>query len=337
LLFLGTEHGFEGRLIPDQGHRFVTVASAPFARQSMRGKLHAISEIRLGKAASRKILQDESIDLLLSFGGYAGLPGLLAAHSLGIPIVIHEANAKPGLANRIVSRLAGAVCLGFREARSRFRGVPTYVTGNPARREIVDLAADRATDLQRGTRVLVCGGSGGSQFLNRRCPQMLAQLNRQGVSLEVTHLCGDFPLEPVREAYRSVGVPARVETFTRDMASVYRDADVGICCAGASTMAELAVTGTPALLVPLRAAAGNHQELNAKSFSASTSCPWVREQEWENERIAKVLRNELLNPVARERCRRRLLDYALPDSAQAIIRQCEAQLPAREHIMSKAA
>lgn len=336
ILFLGSEQGFENRMVPAAGYRFDTISSAPFVRQSVLGKIRALHGVRTGVIQSRRVLRQEAIDLVLCFGGYASLPCLLGARSLGIPVVIHEANVIPGLANRLTARLADKICVGFNETRERFQGLPVCVTGNPARHQFTSIAGIRA-NVESDLRVVVCGGSNGSKFLNGRCPELFGHLVRQGHHLKVVHLCGELPPEPVRTSYARARVPAEVEPFTQDMLSVYHGADMAVCCAGAGTMAELAAQGLPALLVPLRAAAGNHQEVNARAFCKSTGCPWVCERDWDVERVAELLNEDLIKPLARERCRRRMLNYAQPRAASLIIEQCERLLPIAEHSTKSAA
>ena len=129
-------------------------------------------------------------------------------------------------------------------------------------------------------RLLVCGGSLGSPFLNRRVPELAAALREAGIAVEVWHQAGERALDEIRAAYAAAGIAARVDAHVDDMAAAYRWADVAVACAGAATLAELAAAGLPALLVPLAAASDDHQSDNAAAFAAATGAPWVREADW---------------------------------------------------------
>jgi UDP-N-acetylglucosamine--N-acetylmuramyl-(pentapeptide) pyrophosphoryl-undecaprenol N-acetylglucosamine transferase len=140
VLFVGAADGFETRLAPRHGYRLVTVPASPYARTDARGKVRAVGATASGVLAARRMLRREGVELVLGFGGYASLPTMLAARSLGLPTVLHEANAVAGRANRVAGRFVDTILIGFETARAGF--APTGVlTGVPVRDDIVRLGA----------------------------------------------------------------------------------------------------------------------------------------------------------------------------------------------------
>jgi UDP-N-acetylglucosamine--N-acetylmuramyl-(pentapeptide) pyrophosphoryl-undecaprenol N-acetylglucosamine transferase len=325
--FIGTPEGCEARLVPAHGYRFTLVQGTPWFGVGMRGRLHAVRSLVVGIAQARRLLRAQGAKLVIGLGGYASAGVLLAAWSLGIQTVIHEANIVPGLANKLLGRLADRVYLGFQAARWAFSPDRTLVTGNPVRPEITAVGNEklRATHrLRRTRRILVTGGSQGAPFLNRHVPALLRQVAGQGLALEVWHQVGDDNPEPVRARYARAHIAASVMPYIADMADAYRWADFAIARSGSGTLAELAACGLPALLVPLPTAAGDHQTVNAIAFAEAGGGWWSREAGWQAQaqaaRLASVLRDaNTLNGMA-ERARR----LATPEAAAVLVSDCEA-------------
>src|SRR5262245_44450396 len=190
---------------------------------------------------------------------------------MGLRTVIHEANAVAGVADRFLGRLVDRVLLGFGEAAPAFPRRTTVLTGTPVRAAVRALAGARAEPRVPGpVHVLVVGGSQGSAFLNAQVPGVVVRVAYRGLALEVRHQTGLGDPDPVRAAYQCGGVAADVQTSFDDVTAAYRWADLAIACAGAITLAELAIAGLPALLVPLATAALDYQRANARAFAAMT-------------------------------------------------------------------
>jgi len=285
--FIGCRDGFAARLIPAGGFELKIIPIAPYVRQSMAGKAWALVELVRETLAARRLLKARQTDLVIGLGGYASLGAILAAKLLGIPSVIHEANVFPGLANRMLGSLADRVFLGWEQARGSFQ-TKSVVTGNPIRRNMGALAR-QLREPGRDLQIVVTGGSAGSPFLNENVPLLLARVRDLGVPLKVRHQAGAGETERVRGRYQGQGIQARIEEFIDDMAAAYRESDYVITAAGALTLAELAMAGLPALLVPQSAAAGGHQIANAEVYSELSGGAWVREEDWDSERLAVSL------------------------------------------------
>jgi UDP-N-acetylglucosamine--N-acetylmuramyl-(pentapeptide) pyrophosphoryl-undecaprenol N-acetylglucosamine transferase len=328
VLFVGSAVGLETRLVPTYGHRLAVVRAAPFLNVGARGKALAVIATIVGTAQARRILRRHGVQLVLGLGNYASAPTVLAARSLRLPTVLHEANAVPGLANRLLGRIADHVLLGSTSAASAFT-CPTTVTGTPVRPEIVAVGErPRSHGSRRASfRILVSGGSQGSRFLDERVPPLLARVGREGRTIEVRHQAADRPR--VEAAYADAGMNALVVPYIDDMAGAYAWADFAVVSAGAVTLSELAAAGVPALLVPLGSAALDHQAANARAFADATGVRWVREDAWDVEALAAHVATMIGSPGALSEASARVRRLAMTDAAEAVVRACEAVIRAR--------
>lgn len=234
-------------------------------------RLSSLALLAIGVMASIWILFRFRPRVVFGTGGYASVPAALAAWCAGRPIVLMEQNARPGAANRFLSRFARAVALGFPEARGHFRPKVCVETGNPLRPEIEALASGPPLGRAAGETptLLVFGGSQGSRVLNEVLCRALPVWKARGLKLRAVHATGKLDRERVGRAYREAGFEAEVSAFLEEMASAYRRADLAIARAGALTVSELITAGVPAVLVPLPAGADHHQEANAVSAGAA--------------------------------------------------------------------
>jgi UDP-N-acetylglucosamine--N-acetylmuramyl-(pentapeptide) pyrophosphoryl-undecaprenol N-acetylglucosamine transferase len=325
--FIGCQHGFETQLVPAGGFELQLIPGAPYARQNVFGKARALAALLQGTLAARRLLSARRTGLVIGLGGYASLGAVFAARILGIPAVIHEANVFPGLANRMIASLTDRVFLGWEQAGADFLRSKTLVTGNPIRPAMAALAHQpREQRRDNLRRILVTGGSVGSPFLNANVPILLARVRDLGVPITVRHQTGDGEIDSVAHAYQQLGFDARIEAFIDDMAEAYRQTDFVITAAGALTLAELAMFGLPALLVPVTAAAKGHQIANAKIFSERCGGAWVPERDWDPESLARLLATTLADVDALSAQTHRLRQMATPDAARMLVEECEAML-----------
>lgn len=325
VLFLGSADGFEAKLVAAHGHAFTPLPAAPWHGVGSVARLRAVGRLVAGVRAARRALIAASAQLVLGFGGYASAGAVLGARSLGLGVVLHEANARPGLSNRLLGRVASRICITWPEAVAAFPYATDLPhTGMPIRAEMAALAAgDRPPPAPGRLRLLVCGGSLGSPFFNRRVPELAEALRDAGVTVEVWHQAGARPpLDDVRAAYAAVRVPARVQAHVDDMTAAYRWADVAVACAGAATLAELAAAGLPAVLVPYAAASDDHQADNAAAFARAAGTPWLREAEWNPAALAAALAPLAHDPSAWAARAYRIRALALPDAADAVVAAC---------------
>jgi len=323
VLFVGTAGGFETRLVPSHGHRLAVIRAAPLLGVGLTGKVWAVIATIVGAAQARRILRRHSVQLVLGLGNYACAPAVLAARSLGLPTVLHEANAVAGLANRLLGRIVDRVLLGYGSAAGAFT-CPTTVTGTPVRPEILALGEPSQPHGGAPFRILVSGGSQGSRFLDDRVPHLLARVVRAGHALEVRHQAAERDLERVEAAYAGAGVRALVVPFIDDMAEAYAWADFAVVTAGAVTLSELAAVGLPALLVPLASAALDHQAANARAFAEATGVRWVHEDAWDADGLAAHVASLIASSAAWSEASAGVRRLARTDAAAAVVRACEA-------------
>ena len=332
LLFIGVPGGFAARLAPTYGYRFALVQGGPLFGVGLVGKLRTLWRLGVGVQQARQVLQAANTRLVIGVGGYASVATLLAAKSLRLFTAIYEANTVPGLANQLLGRAVDRVYLGFAAAGRIFPEGRTLVTGNPIRPEILAAGSTERVAPHGGSRpvhILVTGGSLGALFLNQKVPELLGQVAARGLPIEVLHQVGGFDPNQVSVAYTHAGIPAAVVSYIDDITEAYQWADFAIARAGASTLAELAVSGLPALLVPLPHAPSDHQVTNALAFADAGGGWCVQENDWLLEALTEQLAQFFSDATAwttSSQCARR---FATPNAARAIVTDCEALMAGR--------
>lgn len=319
-LLIGCNGPLEERLAAARGDRIEHVPGLPFALQNWRGKAAAAAAIGRGVRAARQVLRREGIQLVIGTGGFGSFNPCLAARSMRLPLVIHEANASPGIANRVLARAADRVCVGFESAAS-LGGGQAVVTGNPG------IAVRRQARVAgQPARILVTGGSLGSPMLNREAPELFAVLRGQGLGFSVHHIAGLGNREAVEREYAARSIAARVEEFAERMEEAYATADFAITAAGALTIADLAAGGVPALLVPHAGVAHGHQAGNAREYAAQSGALWVEESRWHREVQAGWISAILGDEQRWEELSRKAMACSRPDAARDVVRVCEELL-----------
>ena len=314
LLFVGSLYGPEERLMRQAG--------IPFEGLPVRGLLGrgfkavgagAQMALAVGKAVG--ILRRFKPDVVAGFGGYAAFAPMLAARILGVPGVLHEQNAIAGASNRFLARLARRVCISLPNT-SGFDMKKCVFTGNPVRAAV---SAVGQVDRHRQTRrLLVMGGSQGAHALNAFMLENLAEF--RGAGVEIRHQTGLTDEGSVRAAYMAAGyAPECVSAFIDDMAGAYAWADVALCRAGASTVAELCAAGLPSVLVPFPYAIHDHQTRNAEVLTRSGAAVLVPEGRMAVQRMSDILLRLLTMPGEREPMTAAALAAARPDAAARVV------------------
>lgn len=321
VLFVGTPRGLEARILPERGKRLALLTVGQLKGGGWRGRLATLAGLPGALWQALKVVRSFAPQVVLGVGGYASAPAVAAAWLLRIPTLLHEQNALPGLTNRLLGRVADEVLLGFAEAAPRFAGRPVVVTGNPVRADL--LALERlAADDGAALRLLVFGGSQGAKVFSEVVPAALAQLCRAGAPpIEVRQQARAEDVDGVRAAYAAAGVKAEVRPFIEEMAAAYGWADLVIARGGASTVAELAVVGRAALLVPLPSAADDHQTANAQALAAAGG-GWLQRQEgFSADWLAHFLGERLSDRAGLLAVGRRANQLARPEAAETIARR----------------
>lgn len=286
--WLGTPQGLENQLVGAAGVPMLHVQVQALRGKGGLGWLMAPFKLARAVWQAVGVLRRVRPGCVLSMGGYVAGPGGVAARLLGVPLVVHEQNRRPGLTNRLLSGWAQRVCEGF--AGTFPQQARVVHTGNPVREKIRALAApaQRYQGRQGALRIVVLGGSLGARFLNQKVPEMLAHWP-QDQRPEVLHQCGKRGVVETREAYQQHQVSARIEPFVDAMEAVYGWADLVICRAGALTVSELMAAGLPAVLVPFPHAVDDHQYANGEVLAEAGAALLIREADWDSAQLAKQL------------------------------------------------
>jgi UDP-N-acetylglucosamine--N-acetylmuramyl-(pentapeptide) pyrophosphoryl-undecaprenol N-acetylglucosamine transferase len=321
VVFVGTARGLEATVVPEAGFPIELIEVRGLKGKGLGDTLRNLALLPLAMWQSFQILRRRRPDIVVGVGGYASGPVVLAAWLLRIPTAIQEQNAIAGLTNRVLGRFAQAAFTAFPEAARHFPPRKVYQLGNPIRRTLMENFM-RPEARHDASRLLVFGGSQGAHALNMRVVESLPHLADLRDRLRITHQTGARDREQVENGYRACGFEPDVREFITDMSAAYAGADLVVCRAGATTLAELTVCRKPSILVPFPAAADNHQVKNAKSLVDAGAAVMIEERDLTGERLASEMRAILTNPERRERMARAAGRLGSPQAAKEIADVC---------------
>lgn len=313
--WLGADGAMETRLVPPHGIPLDTLAIAALRGKGKATLLAAPWRVTRAVLSAVGILRARKPRAVVSFGGFAAGPGGMAAKLLGKPLLVHEQNRAPGFTNRVLVRFARRVLTGF---PGSFAQREEYV-GNPVREEIAAVAApmQRLAGREGPLRLLVLGGSQGARALNQSVPKALAMLGAE-FRVQVRHQCGEKMREEAARHYADAGVDASVEAFITDMADAYAWADLVVCRAGASTLAELCAVGVGSILVPFPQAVDDHQTRNAQFLVERHAAIMFKQDDYLAERLHGALSDLAQHPDKRLAMAQAARSLAKPDAAERI-------------------
>jgi UDP-N-acetylglucosamine--N-acetylmuramyl-(pentapeptide) pyrophosphoryl-undecaprenol N-acetylglucosamine transferase len=333
VLFIGTMAGIESRILPREGLRLATINAGKYKGVGVAAKLRTLVLLPSGISQAAKVLREFGADAVLGVGGYASFYAGVAARLIGIPLVVQEQNAYPGLANRLLGRLAGKIALGFADAAGFFPAGRSEFTGNPVRGGLN--RASRGTSyamfgLSPGRMtVFVFGGSGGAHSINKAMVEALGYMEELTDVVQFIHQTGDADLDMVKKGYLQSGFAASVRPYINEMAEAYACADLVVCRSGAMTVAELTSLGKPALLIPYPFAANNHQELNARVLEREGAARLILDREASGGRLAAEVEKILADKGVLAGMTGRSLTLGKSDSAKKVYDICKALAVAR--------
>lgn len=287
--WLGTSSGMEQELVPKSG---IAMDSINFTGMRGKGIKHTLGgALKMVKAFADcfSFIGRRKPDVVMGMGGYVTVPGGLMARMRGTPLVLVNADAALLLSNKTLVPFADRVCFGF-PANFGAAASKAVVTGNPVRKEILDMPppAQRFGGREGPLRILVVGGSLGAKALNGALPAALA-LIPEARRPQVTHQSGKKNIDALRAAYQQAGVAANVVDFIDDMAAAYSIADVVICRAGAITLSELTAAGVASVLVPFVASTTSHQRDNAQWMAKEKAAIHMPQTELSAQSVAALL------------------------------------------------
>lgn len=282
VVFVGSQHGLEARLVPEAGFPIEHVAAGGLKRVGLGQTLRTLWNVPLGTWQAWRLLGRLRPAGLFSMGGYVAGPVTLAAWLRRVPVVLMEPNAMPGLTTRLSGRLARKALLSFEEGRRFFPPGVAEITGLPVRAEFFTLPPKRR---EEPFAVLVTGGSRGSRTLNQAARQSWPLFRGRGPRLRMGLQTGSEMEPELQQEFATSGLDGAVSAFVQDMPAAFAQADLVVCRAGAGAVAELAAAGKPAILVPFPFAADDHQLRNAEALERAGAALLVRDQEMTGERL----------------------------------------------------
>ena len=290
VFWLGTKEGMEAALVRKHGVEFEGVAFDGIRGKGWKVRLFGPLALLIAFWQSLKVIRRRAPDVVLGLGGFASFPGALAGVALGKPLVLHDANAISGLANRVLAYGANRILLGFPNTMRGRHAAKVEWVGIPVRDEIgrVPPPERRFAERTGPLRLLVVGGSLGAAALNRSVPAALA-LMPIAMRPRVVHQAGTKHVDALRAVYESAGVAALCIAFIDDMAAQYADTDIVVCRGGAITVAELAAVGLAAIIVPLPGAIADEQSANAQFLVDAGAALKIPEPELTPEALAAHL------------------------------------------------
>ena len=290
VLFVGTARGIETRLVPAAGFALDLINVGALNRVSLATRMKTLFDLPSAISQSRSLLRKFKPDVMIGVGGYASGPAMLAGAMLRIPLMAFEPNVVPGVANRLVARWVKAAAVHFAATQKYFPNA--VVTGVPVRREFFAVPARSPQD---PPTLLVFGGSQGAHAINVALMESLPALGARVPSIRLIHQTGQNDFEAAQSAATRAGISAEVSAFIDDMPAAFARADLIVCRSGASTVAEVAAAGKPAIFVPLPTAADDHQRHNAETLANAGAAVLLPQTELTPDRltndIASLLRN----------------------------------------------
>jgi UDP-N-acetylglucosamine--N-acetylmuramyl-(pentapeptide) pyrophosphoryl-undecaprenol N-acetylglucosamine transferase len=321
VMFIGTNRHIDQKAFASCNFQLASIECMGIKGKNIFNKLNSMLRLPGALLASLKIIKAFKPDLALGVGGYVTGPVLLAAKLQKIPVCIHEQNSVPGLANKIAAKIADKIFLSL-PCNYNFFAQKTILTGNPVREEIIAAASD-SKEKKDKKNILVLGGSQGAHRVNMLAQEAAILLkNSLGDTFQLTHQTGVTDMLSVQNTYRSAGIDAKVSAFFEDMALLYKNADLVVSRAGATTLAELSIMALPSILIPFPYAADNHQVHNGSYYVQNGGAKMFEEQKFSAVQLAHEISSLLRNPADL-----RTMSYAMksagkPEATNHIIDQC---------------
>ncbi len=312
ILFIGTARGIENRLVPAAGYPLQLVRVGALKNVSLVTRAKTAFDLPRAIWDAARMLNEFAPDVVIGVGGYASGPAMLAALVKHIPTLAFEPNVVPGFANRLVARFVSGAAVHFEETAKYFRH--GKVTGVPVRQAFFEIPPKRA-----GTpTVLVFGGSQGAHAINAAMFRCLTVLYREAPGIHIIHQTGERDYNDALAAYRGLGDSVEVFKFIEDMPGAFARADLVVCRSGASTVAEIAAAGKPAVFVPFPRAADDHQRRNAEALARHGAAIVVEEAKLEGVWLAETIAALLQDPHHLQRMSHAARELSHPNAAREI-------------------
>ncbi len=324
VLLVGSGRKIEKLALARRSLRVVCLKAEGLVGRPFGAKVRALRRIGEGVREARRLIKAFRPQVVFGVGGYASFPLVLAARLSRIPAAIHEQNSIPGLANRILGKMAQKIFISFKASFRFFPRKKTILSGNPVR---TDLFRPLPRE-HEGVGLLVTGGSQGARFINQLMIEVSPRLFQALPNLYLLHQTGFNDYELVAASYRSHGFQVKVYPFIEDMAWAYAQADLVLCRAGATTIAELSALGKPAIFIPFPYATHNHQEENARYVVDHGGGVMYRQAEIRPEGLVKKLVSLLTDRDRRLDMGQKIRKVMPHNALEIILAETEALLDA---------
>lgn len=324
IMFVGTRRKMDKTSLTGYGYEIKSIHCFGLKGKKIGALIKAVAVLPLSFFEAVACIMTFRPDVVLGVGGYVTGPVIAAAKFLGKAAVIHEQNSIPGLANRKLGRLADRICISIPQSGKYFPQEKVTFTGNPVRRPILELAEkEKGGDGEGKKTLLVLGGSQGAHRINELVVEALSQ-HRESFShgFKVIHQTGATDCDIVKSSYDKFCSDAVVQPFFKDMAKIYKEADLLVSRAGATTLAELAVLGKPAILIPYPYAADNHQDKNAEHYVSGGGCIKFAERDLTSRALAEHIENIFTDNEKRHAMSQAMLKLGHPQAAERIVDVC---------------
>jgi len=323
VLFVGTGRHTDVRVLESRSFDHAVVKCQGLKGKTAMQIISSILQLPVALVTAAGLIKKFKPDLVLGVGGYVTGPVLMAATLLGVPTCIHEQNSVPGMANRKLGRFVNKVFLSIPGSEHYFVSRKCIMTGNPVRKELV-AAAEQKKSVSGGLTLLVIGGSLGAHRVNTLITEAMTKLHAEKkVLFRVIHQTGADDENMVRTHYDRIGLNAKVAPFFDDMAAQYKQADLVVSRAGATSLAEMTVLQLPMILIPYPYAADNHQQKNGDYLVKGGAAKMFIEKDL----TADVLSAELGILLSSSEKRKKMSDaagkLAKPQATEAIVFECE--------------
>ncbi|HIS69417.1 MAG TPA: undecaprenyldiphospho-muramoylpentapeptide beta-N-acetylglucosaminyltransferase [Candidatus Gallacutalibacter stercoravium] len=332
ILYVGAKGGMEGKLVPKAGYAYQEIAISGFQRklnwEGFKKNLRTLKLLVTSSAASKKIIRSFAPDICVGTGGYVSGPVLRAAAKLGVPIVIHEQNAYPGVTNKMLAKYASKVFLTVEDAKKYLpQGCPWVVTGNPVRAEFLTAQREEARKkLRLDTRpvILSFGGSLGARKINEAVADLIAWSAKEDRYQHI-HAYGQygkwFPQRLEEKGVRLAQHPnLDIREYIDDIADCFAAADLVICRAGAGTLSELQAQGRASILIPSPNVAENHQYHNAMALVRRQAASILEEKDLTGQRLISMVDEMVSHPDVLRAYQANAKKMAITDSSERIYR-----------------
>ncbi len=322
ILFVGTKRKMDKTSLEHYGYAITSIHSMGLKGKNIFSLFKGLAVLPLSCLEAAFHILRFRPHLVVGVGGYVTGPVIAMARILGKPTLIHEQNSVPGLANRKLAPLAEKVCLSLPGSEKWFPPSKIVLTGNPVRNAILTLAQKKEQKKSGKLTLLVLGGSLGAHRVNELVIEAFGQGSGVLRNVKVIHQTGTNDAELVAAAYKKHTIEATVAPFFNDMASLYAEADLLVSRAGATTLAEIAVLGKPAILIPYPYAADNHQEKNAEYYVQGGGAIMFVEKELTAEKLKKTLEELFSDKNKLQTMGTAMHSKAFPDATRRIVDEC---------------